>query len=135
MNHIAILIACICSGIITSTNLYAEKWDDVRFSLNDLYRTGLLIGSMFFFTGIINCHIPCILMGLFLAVFSIALIRSQVLVNEIQYIRSMIPQLSATTMMSKYIEEKPNTISHLVDQIIQSRQKEIILLKGYLQDN
>ena len=135
MNHIAILIACICSGIITGTNLYAEKWDDVRFSLNDLYRTGLLIGSMFFFTGVINVHVPCILMGLFLAIFSVALIRSQVLVNEIQYLRSIIPQLSATTMMSKQIEEKPNTISHLVDQIVQSRQKEIILLKGYLQDN
>ena len=135
MNHIVLLIACICSGIITSTNLYADKWDDVRFSLNDLYRTGLLIGSMFFFVGVFTFHIPCILMGLFMGIFSIALIRSQVLVNEIQYLRSIIPQLSATTMMSKYIEEKPNSISHLADQIIQSRQKEIILLKGYLQDN
>lgn len=135
MNHIVLLIACICSGIITSTNLYAEKWDDVRFSLNDLYRTGLLIGSMFFFTGILTFRIGCVLMGLFLAIFSITLIRSQILVNEIQYLRSMIPQLSATTMMSKHMEEKPNSISHLLDQIIQSRQKEVILLKGYLQDN
>ena len=135
MNHIVLLIACICSGIIINTNLYAEKWDDVRFSLNDLYRTGLLIGSMFFFTGILALHMGCVLIGLFLAIFSIAMIRSQVLVNEIQYIRSMIPQLSAITMMSKHMEEKPNSISHLLDQIIQSRQKEVILLKGYLQDN
>ena len=135
MNHIVLLIACICSGIITSTNIYADKWDDVRFSLNDLYRTGLLIGSMFFFTGIITFRVYYVLVGLFLTIFSIALIRDQVLVNEIQYLRSIIPQLSATTMMSKYIEDKPNSISHLVDQIIQSRQKEIILLKGYLQDN
>jgi hypothetical protein len=135
MNHIVLLIACICSGIITSTNLYVEKWDDVRFSLNDLYRTGLLIGSMFFFTGILTLRMSCVLIGLFLAIFSIAMIRSQILVNEIQYLRSVIPQLSATTMMSKYMEEKPNSISHLLDQIIQSRQKEVILLKGYLQDN
>jgi uncharacterized protein (DUF305 family) len=90
---------------------------------------------MFFFTGILTLRMSCVLIGLFLAIFSIAMIRSQILVNEIQYLRSVIPQLSATTMMSKYMEEKPNSISHLLDQIIQSRQKEVILLKGYLQDN
>ena len=135
MNHIVLLIACICSGIITSTNLYAKNWNDFRLSINDLYRTGLLTGSMFFFVGLLTFRMGCILIGLFLAIFCFALIRGQVLINEIQYLRSIIPQLSASIMMSKHMEEKPNSISHLLDQIIQTQQKEMILLKGYLQDN
>jgi hypothetical protein len=135
INLLVLLIACICSGLITSTNIYAEKWDDVRLSTNDLYRIGLLTGSIFFFVGLLTFRMCCILIGLFLAIFCFALIRGQVLVNEIQYLRSMIPQLSMNIMMSKHMEQKRNSISHLLDQIIQTQQKEIILLKGYLEDN
>ena len=35
--------------------------------------------------------------------------------------------------MSKRLEKKPNSIQHLLDQIIQTQQKEIIIMKQYLQ--
>jgi hypothetical protein len=136
MNYdIVLIIACIYSGIVTSTNLFVDNWEDVRFSLNDLYRIGLLMGSMFFVVGILTVHMGRFLIGLFLSIFCFALIRSQVLINEIQYLRSIIPHQSTAIMMSKHLEEKPNSVSHLLDQIIQSHQKSMILMKGYLQDN
>jgi hypothetical protein len=130
---IVLLIACICSGIVTSNNLFVDRWEDVRFSLNDVYRIGLLIGSMFAITGILTIHLGRILIGLFLCIFCFALLRSQVLIDENQYLRSMIPHQSAAIMMSKHLEQKPNSISHLVDQTIQSHQKSIIFMKGYVQ--
>jgi uncharacterized protein (DUF305 family) len=44
----------------------------------------------------------------------------------------MIPQLSSVVQMSKVAEKKQNMISHLLDQIIQEKQKEIIIMKNYL---
>ena len=132
---IVLLIACICSGIVTSTNLFVERWEDVRFSLNDVYRIGLLIGSMFAITGLLTIHLGRVLMGLFLSVMCFALLRSQVFITEDQYLRSIIPHQSAAIMMSKHLEEKPNSVSHLVDQTIQSHQKSIIYMKGYVETN
>jgi uncharacterized protein (DUF305 family) len=47
----------------------------------------------------------------------------------------MIPHHSMAVMMSKRLEKKPNSIQHLLDQIIQSQEKEIIIMKKYLQDS
>jgi hypothetical protein len=130
---IILIIACIYSGIATSANLFVNQWEDVRFSLNDAYRIGLLIGSMLLITGILTIHLGRVLIGLFLSVMCFALIRSQIFINENEYLRSIIPYQSGAIMMSKHLEEKPNSVSHLVDQIIQSHQKNIIFMKGYVQ--
>ena len=45
----------------------------------------------------------------------------------------MIPHHSMAILMSKRLEKKPNSIQHLLDQIIQTQQKEIIIMKQYLQ--
>ena len=58
--------------------------------------------------------------------------KEQIFVNEMQYMRSMIPKLSAAIQMSKAAEKKPNSVSHLLDQVIQEKQKEIIIMKHYL---
>jgi uncharacterized protein (DUF305 family) len=36
--------------------------------------------------------------------------------------------------MSKKLEKKPNSISHLLDEIIKTQKKEIIIMKSYLND-
>ena len=64
-----------------------------------------------------------------------ALIRTQLFVTEIQFLKGMIPHHSMAIMMSKRLEQHPNSIPHLLDQIIQTQEKEIILMKSYLQDN
>jgi thiol:disulfide interchange protein len=113
-------------------NMWVDNWDDVRFSLNDFYMVGLMTGWMFFFMGLLTLRVGRALFGLILAVLFFVLIRTQAFVTEIQYLRGMIPHHSMAILMSKKVEKEPNSISHLLDQIIQTQQKEIIIMKDYL---
>lgn len=136
INHgdtMIMLLACFFSGFASTMNNWIDKWDDFRFSLNDFYMTGLMTGWMFFFMGLFSLRLGKCLFGLMIVVVFFVLIRKQWLVTEIQYLRGMIPHHSMAIMMSKRLEKKPNTVSHLLDQIIQSQQKEIIIMKNYLE--
>jgi hypothetical protein len=135
INHgdtMIMLLACFFSGFASTMNNWIDKWDDFRFSLNDFYMTGLMTGWMFFFMGLFSLRLGKVLFGLVIAVVFFVLIRTQWLVTEIQYLRGMIPHHSMAVMMSKRLEKKPNSVSHLLDQIVQSQQKEIIIMKNYL---
>jgi hypothetical protein len=134
MNHfLVMLIACILSGMASTMNMWIDKWDDFYFSLNDLYMTGLMTGWMFFFMGILQFEKNMLLFGLILTMISFYFIRKQTFITEIEYLRGMIPHHSMAILMSKRLKEKPHTIQHLLDQIIQTQEKEIILMKSYLQ--
>jgi hypothetical protein len=135
INHgdtMIMLLACFFSGFASTMNNWIDKWDDFRFSLNDFYMTGLMTGWMFFFMGLFSLRLGKVLFGLVIATVFFVLIRTQWLVTEIQYLRGMIPHHSMAVMMSKRLEKKPNSVSHLLDQIVQSQQKEIIIMKNYL---
>jgi thiol:disulfide interchange protein len=133
MDHnIMMLLACVLAGYASTMNMWVDNWDDVRFSLNDFYMVGLMTGWMFFFMGLLTLRVGRALFGLILAVLFFVLIRTQAFVTEIQYLRGMIPHHSMAVMMSKQVEKEPNSISHLLDQIIQTQQKEIIIMKDYL---
>ena len=127
---VLLFLVCLLAALISNMNVWL--WDDVRFSVNDLYRAGLFTGCVFFFLGLFTLHPGKVVLGLVLAGISFYFLKEQIFVNEMQYMRSMIPQLSAAVQMSKAAEKVPNTISHLLDQIIQEKQKEIILMKHYL---
>lgn len=113
-------------------NMWIDKLDDFYFSLNDLYMTSLMTGWMFFFMGILQLDKYTILFGLILVLLSFYFIRKQSFVNEIQYLRGMIPHHSMAILMSKQLKQQPHTIQHLLDQIIETQEKEIILMKNYL---
>jgi hypothetical protein len=133
MDHnIMMLLACVLAGYASTMNVWVDQWDDVRFSLNDFYMVGLMTGWMFFFMGLLTMRGGRMLFGLILAVLFFVLIRTQAFVTEIQYLRGMIPHHSMAILMSKHVEKEPNSISHLLDQIIQTQEKEIIIMKDYL---
>jgi hypothetical protein len=127
---VLLFIVCILSVLIGNINVWIT--DDVRLSVNDLYRAGLITGCIFFFLGLFTLHPGKVVLGLVLAGISFYFMKEQIFVNEMQYMRTMIPQLSSVVQMSKAAEKKQNTISHLLDQIIQEKQKEIIIMKHYL---
>lgn len=127
---VLLFLVCLLAALISNMNIWLV--DDVRFSVNDLYRAGLFTGCVFFFLGLFTLHPGKVTIGLILAGVSFYFLKEQLFVNEMQYMRSMIPQLSAAVQMSKAAEKKPNTVSHLLDQIIQEKQKEIIIMKHYL---
>ena len=127
---VLLFIVCILSVLIGNINVWIT--DDVRLSVNDLYRAGLITGCIFFFLGLFTLHPGKVVLGLVLAGVSFYFLKEQIFVNEMQYMRTMIPQLSSVVQMSKVAEKKQNMISHLLDQIIQEKQKEIIIMKNYL---
>jgi hypothetical protein len=127
------LIACILSGMASTMNMWIDKWDDFYFSLNDLYMTGLMTGWMFFFMGILQLEKYTILFGIIVTIISFYFIRKQSFITEIEYLRGMIPHHSMAILMSKRLKEKTHNIQYLLDQIIETQQKEILLMKSYLE--
>ena len=133
-NVMFMVICMFFAGYASTMNNWIDKLDDFRFSLNDFYMTGLMTGWMLFFMGFFTLNIHKAIGGLMIVLIFFALIRTQLFVTEIQFLNGMIPHHSMAVMMSKRLEKKPNSVQHLLDQIIQSQEKEIIIMKSYLNE-
>ena len=110
-------------------NVWVDKLDDIRFSINDIYMTLLMSGWMLLFMGLVNQEITLILIGLLLVIVNIWCIREQFLITETQYKLGMIPHHSMAVHMSKKLLEKENKMSSFVENIIKNQEKEIDILK------
>ena len=129
-NHYTIMFfIMILSGLLSTMNVWVDKLDDIRFSINDAYMTLLMCGWMFLFMGLIYQEIMIFIMGLSLVIITIWCIRNQFLVTESQYKLGMIPHHSMAVHMSKKLLEKENSISQFIQNIIETQQKEINILK------
>ncbi len=126
------VICMFFAGYASTMNNWIDNWDDFYFSLNDFYMVGLMTGWMLFFMGLFTFQMRKCIFGLILVAIFFALIRTQAFVNEIQFLKGMIPHHSMAILMSKRLEKKPNSIQHLLDQIIQTQQKEILIMKHFL---
>ena len=127
------VICMFFAGYASTMNNWIDNWDDFRFSLNDFYMVGLMTGWMFFFMGLFTLQIGKCVFGLIAVIVFFILIRTQAFITEIQYLKGMIPHHSMAILMSKRLEKKPNSIQHLLDQIVQTQRKEIIIMKQYLE--
>jgi hypothetical protein len=122
-------IIMVISGLLSTMNVYADKIDDIRFSINDLYMTLLMTGWMSLFSGIIYKQTNVILIGLTLIIVNIWCIRNQYLINESQYKLGMIPHHSMAIHMSKKLLKKKNNISPFLKNLIKTQENEIKMLK------
>jgi hypothetical protein len=122
------------AGYASTMNNWIDKWDDFRFSLNDFYMVGLMTGWMLFFMGLFTLRLGKTVFGLILVVLFFVLIRKQAFITEIQFLKGMIPHHSMAVLMSKRLEKKPNTIQPLLEEIIKNQEKEIIIMKQYLNE-
>jgi hypothetical protein len=122
----------ILSGFLSTMNVWADKLDDVRFSLNDVYMTLLMSGWMFLFMGIIYKKLSVFAIGVSLIIPTLWCIRTQFLITETQYKLGMIPHHSMAVHMSKKILEKienGNAMSSFVQNIVNTQENEIEFLK------
>ena len=127
-NHYVIMFfIMVLSGLLSTMNVWVDKVDDIRFSVNDAYMTLLMSGWMFLFMGLIYKETSVFFIGLLLILFRC--IRNQFLVTETQYKLGMIPHHSMAVHMSKKILEKENNISSFVKDIIKNQENEILILK------
>lgn len=133
MNHyIFMFFAMILSGLLTTMNVWADKLDDIRFSLNDIYMVLLMTGWMFFFMGLMYQERGVFLFGLTLVALFFTCIRTQFMVTSKQYALGMIPHHSMAVLMSKRAIKNgadPFTREFARNVIIQ-QENEIKLLKS-----
>jgi len=130
VNHYIIMfVIMILSGLLSTMNIWADKYDDIRISINDFYMILLMSGWMFLFMGIIYKDINIFIIGLLLVIINIWCIRTQFLITENEYKRSMIPHHSMAVHMSKKLLEKQNNIERFLTNIINTQENEIIFMK------
>jgi len=125
----------ILSGLLSTMNIWVDKLDDIRFSLNDGYMILLMSGWMFLFMGLFNKEKKIFIIGLLLVIANIWFIRNQFLVSENQFKLGMISHHSMAVHMSKKLlyKNKNNniTISEFLKNIIKTQEKEIDFMKAY----
>jgi hypothetical protein len=127
----------ILSGLLSTMNVWADKLDDIRFSMNDIYMTMLMTGWMFLFMGLYYSEMPILCVGLLLVVINIWFIRTQFMITSDQYILGMIPHHSMAILMSKrLIQREAPMDNNFVSNIITTQEKEIEYMKQiYNQSN
>ena len=137
MSTFAMTLISIVSALLSGMWVWADKWSDIRLSINDLYMALLMTGWMFFLQGLVMKQMTYVLMGLALVIVSLIAIRYQILVTQEQYLQGMIPHHSMAVFLSKkQIEKSGNNdkiLGGLPFSIIQGQDTEIELMKQMLQ--
>ncbi len=129
-HYVVMFFIMVLSGLLTTMNVWADKVDDIRFSINDAYMTLLMTGWMFLFMGLFYQELRIFFIGLSLIICNIWFIRTQFLVTSTQYKLGMIPHHSMAVHMSKKFLEKENDKSSFVKNIIKTQENEILILKN-----
>jgi hypothetical protein len=121
----------ILSGLLSTMNVYADKLDDIRWSLNDIYMTTLMTGWMITFMSIYYKDMKPFIIGSCIVIFSFYAIRSQLFISQDQYLLGMIPHHSMAILMSKRLLTKDNSITLFLNKIITTQTKEIEYMKQF----
>lgn len=128
-HYIVMFFIMILSGLLSTMNMWVDKYEDVRLSANDAYMILLMTGWMFCFMGMYYQELRVFVFGLVLVVSNIWCIRTQFLVSETQYKLGMIPHHSMAIHMSKKLLDKPNNIQPFLEDIIKTQEYEILYMK------
>jgi len=121
----------ILSGLLSTMNIWVDKYSDISFSVNDIYMILLMTGWMFLFMGLLYQEFKILLIGLLMVVVMIWCIRTQFMVSVNQYKLGMIPHHSMAIHMSRKLLEKEQdtNLSLFLKNIIKTQEKEIIFMK------
>jgi len=129
-HYVVMFFIMILSGLLSTMNVWVDKYDDIRISLNDLYMILLMCGWMIFFMGLWYRELYPIIIGLSIAIVNIWCIRTQFLITESQYKIGMIPHHSMAILMSKKLLEKENNMGDFLENLINTQEKEIVFMKS-----
>ena len=131
-NHYIIMFCImILSGLLSTMNVYADKLDDIRWSLNDIYMTTLMTGWMLTFMSIYYKDVTPFIVGSGIVIFSFYAIRTQLFISQDQYLLGMIPHHSMAILMSKRLLTKDNSITPFLNKIITTQIKELEYMKQF----
>ena len=131
-HYIVMFFIMIVSGFLSTMNVWADKIDDIRFSINDVYMTLLMTGWMFLLMGAYYKEPAILIVGIIMVIANIWCIRTQFLVTTDQYITGMIPHHSMAIHMSKKLLENANAkMKDFLQNIIQTQEREIKWMKQF----
>ena len=144
------MIIMFIAGLFSSMNNWVDKISDVQFHLNDVYMSFLMCGWSLILMGIYYIHLPILMIGIVFTGIILYCIRTQLFINETQYVKGMIPHHSMAVLMSKKLLEKDKqkeketiknkhsqsrlipTLKRLAHSIIDSQNDEINVMKSAL---
>jgi hypothetical protein len=120
------------SALLSSMSVWADKFSDIRLSINDFYMAFLMTGWMFFLEGTLMSHRFYTFFGLALILLSFYAIRAQLFVSVNQYIQGMIPHHSMAIHMSRKLIETygDSVVAGFPGEIIKTQENEIRFLKA-----
>jgi hypothetical protein len=129
-HYIVMFVIMIISGLLSTMNVWADKLEDIRFSINDAYMILLMTGWMFLFMGLYYQEPVILVIGALLVIANIWCIRTQFMVTPDQYVLGMIPHHSMAILMSKrLIQSYPSSMKNFATDIIRTQEREIDFMK------
>jgi len=134
-HYVIMFFIMILSGLLSTMNVWVDKPEDIRFSLNDVYMTLLMTGWMFFFMGMYYKETRVFLFGICLVILNFVCIRTQFMVSQKQFLLGMIPHHSMAVHMSKKLleKERPDTnkpVYPFLKNIVKTQSEEIEFMKS-----
>lgn len=122
--------------------LNTYQLNHVFFSETRLYMTFIMVAVMalvmlFFMrhaykNSAINAVVVC--SAIILAVFSTYLVRSQILVNDVDWMEAMIPHHSIAILTSERAQISDPRVRELADEIIEAQRREIEEMKKLIRE-
>lgn len=133
-----LLISFVLMYLVMFLNVFS--WDHVYFSLTRFYMVLLMISSMsvvmiaFMWDMYSDKKFNLVIVVGSVLIFILALffLRGQVFVDDVDYVRAMIPHHSSAILTSSYADLEDPEVRELADEIIRAQEEEIVLMKRIL---
>ena len=135
---IIMMIIMFIAGLLSSMNVWVNKISDIHLHLNDIYMSLLMCSWCLILMGIYYINSQILLIGIIFTFIMIYCIRTQIFIDENQYLKGMIPHHSMAVLMSRELLNKEynkeihlsNDIKKLAKHIINSQNYEINFMKS-----
>ena len=139
---IIMMIIMFIAGLLSSMNIWVNKLSDMNFHLNDVYMSLLMCSWSLVLMGIYYINATILFTGIIFTFLMIYCIRTQLFIDEKQYIKGMIPHHSMAVLMSNQLFKKASNkdihvtkdIKILSNHIINSQNDEINIMKSVLKE-
>ena len=136
------LLMLICSAISMYITMYFNTYqlDHVFFSWTRMYMTLIGVGGMSIIMFLFMQHmyknksknIIIVLGSLFLMAVSTFMVRNQIPVNDVKWMKAMIPHHSIAILTSNNANFKDPEVKKLAEEIIKAQEKEIKQMKAMI---
>ncbi|MDC6355131.1 MULTISPECIES: DUF305 domain-containing protein [unclassified Robiginitalea] len=138
-NYTTFVLMLLCSAISMYVTMYFNTYEfsHVFFSWTRLYMTLIGIGGMAIIMFLFMRHmyknkqknIAVILVSVLLMVVSTYLVRQQIPIGDVKWMRAMIPHHSIAILTSNRADLKDPEVKKLAEEIIKAQEREIAEMK------